>query len=73
MRYKNNKVLEAPSILKAVREAENGKPSGRLLIFSDTFALVLALCEGRSTFFTLLSVNRRIFASGFPGFVLSFR
>ena len=36
-----------------------------LLIVSDYLALVLALCKERSTHFTLLSVMRRIFASGF--------
>ena len=40
-------------------------PPGRLLILSDTLVLVLALCNGRSNKFTLLSVMRRIFASGF--------
>ena len=45
----------------------------RFLIFSDNLALVLALCKGRSKILTLLSVMRRIFASGFrAGFVLSF-
>ena len=65
---------EARSILYVVRYAESNYPPGRLLIHSDTLALVLALCKGRSTFFTLLSVSRRIFASGFRGgFVISFR
>ena len=44
-------ILEARSILYAVRFAESCCPLGRLLILSDTLALVLALCEGRSTFF----------------------
>ena len=66
-------VLEARSILHAVRHAESNYPSGRLLIFPSNLALVPALCKGHS-FFTLLSVMRRIFASGFrAGFVLSFK
>ena len=58
-------VLEARSILYAVSYAESRYPSGRLLILSDILALVLALCKGRSKHFTLLSVMRQIFASGF--------
>ena len=72
-REENIIVLEARSILYAVRHAESNYPSGRLLIFSSNLALVPALCKGH-TFFTLLSVMRRIFASGFrAGFVLSFK
>ena len=54
---------------------ESSFPPGRLLILSDNLALVLALFGGRSkNILTLLSVMRRIFASGFrPGFVLWFR
>ena len=70
-----NIVLEARSILCAVRDAESNYPQGRFLILSENLALVVALCKGRSTFFYIaLSVKRRIFASGFrAGFVLSFR
>ena len=67
-------VVEARSILYAVRCAESNYPPGRLLILSDNLALVLLLCKGRSKLFTLLLVMRRIFTSGFrEGFVLSFR
>ena len=67
-------VLEARSILHAVRYAESCYPPGRLPIVSGNLALVLALCKGCSNKFTLLSVMRRIFASVFrAGFVLSFR
>ena len=50
-------------------------PSCRVDIRWDAFlALVLVLCKGCSHLFTLLSLMRRIFASGFrTGFVLSFR
>ena len=65
-------ILEARCILCAVWYAESCYPLGRLPILSDNLALVLALCKRRSTFFTLLSVMRRIIASGFwEGFVLS--
>ena len=65
---KNITMFEARSILCAVRYAQ----SCRLPTLSDNLALVLALCKGRSTNFTLLSVVRRIFASGVrAGFVLS--
>ena len=64
-------LLEARSILYAVWYAESNYPLGRLLILSDNLALVLALCKGRSKHFTLLSIMRRIFASGFrTGFCL---
>ena len=43
-----NSVLETRYILYAVRYAESRYPPGRLLILSDNFALVLALCKGRS-------------------------
>ena len=62
-REANITVLEARPILCGVRYAENRFPPGRLLILSDNLALV-PLCRGRSTIFTLLSVMRRIFASG---------
>ena len=65
-------VVEARSILYAVRYAESNYPPGRLLILSDNLALVLLLCKGRSKLFTLLSVMRRIFTSGFRA-VLSYR
>ena len=70
-----NIVLEARTILYAVRYAESCDPPGRLLILSDNLALVPDLCKGRSKkCVTLLSVMRRIFASSFTaGFVLSFR
>ena len=55
-------------------DMQSSHPPGRLLILSDHLALVLALCKGRSKTFTLLSVLRRIFASGFrEGFVSSLR
>ena len=41
-------VLEARSVLYAVRHAESRYSPGRLLTFSDNLALVLALCKGRS-------------------------
>ena len=70
-REENIIVFEARSVLYAVRYAESRYPLGRLLIFSDSLALVLALCKGRANTFTLLSVMRRIFASGFrAGFCL---
>ena len=63
-------VLEARSILYAVRYGESCCPPGRLLILSDNLALVLA----RSDDFPLLSVMRRICVSGFrAGSVLPFR
>ena len=65
-------VLEARSILFAVRLVESRYPSGRLLVLSDILALVLALCKGRSQHFTLISVMRRIFASGFRAGFLSY-
>ena len=69
-REENIIILQARSILCAVRCAWSKYPLGRLLILSDKLALVLALCRGRS----LLSFMRRICASGFwAGFVLSFR
>ena len=65
---------ESITILEARSIAESSYPPGRLLILSDNLALVPALCTGRSTHFTLLSVLCRIFASGFRvDFVLSFR
>ena len=70
-REENIIVFEARSVLYAVRYAESRYPLGRLLIFSDSLALVLALCKGRANTFALLSVMRRIFASGFrAGFCL---
>ena len=72
-REENVVVLEARSILFAVRYAENSYPPRRLLMISDSISLMLALSKGRSIF-SLLSVMRRIFASGFrAGFVSSFR
>ena len=71
-REENVIILEARSILYAVRYAESKYPTGHLLIVSDNLALVLVLCKGRS-FFSLLSVMCRIFASGFQaGVVFSF-
>ena len=64
-REENTIVLEARSILYAVRFAESSCPPGRLLILSDNLALVLVPCKGRSNMLSLLSVVRRIFASGF--------
>ena len=73
-REENIEVLDARSILYAVRHAESSYPPGRFLIISENVAVVLAFFKGRSNTFTLLSVMRRIFASGFrAGFVLSFR
>ena len=67
-------LLEARSILYAVRHAESSYLPGRLQTFSDNLALVPALCKGCSLFRTLLSVTRQIYASGFrAGFALSFR
>ena len=65
-REENIIVFEARSVLYAVRYAESRYPLGRLLIFSDSLALVLALCKGRANTFTLLSVMRESFclASG---------
>ena len=73
-RVENTIVLEARSILYAVQYVESNYPLGRFLTFSDNPTLLLALCKGRPNTFTLLSVMRRIFVSGFAtGFVLSFR
>ena len=73
-REENHIILEARSILHAVRYAESRYPPGRFLILSDKLALVPALCKGRSKWLTLRSVLRRIFASGFTaGCILSFR
>ena len=67
-------VLETRSTPHAVRSGESCCPPGRLLVLSENLALVLALCKGRSDDVPLLSVMRRIFASGFrAGFVLPFR
>ena len=72
-REENITVLEARSILYAVWYAESNHPPGRLLILSENLALVLALCKECSTNFALLSVMRRIFASGFvTSFVLTY-
>ena len=49
-REENITILEARSILYAVRFAERRYPPGRLLI-SDNLALVPALCKGRPPFF----------------------
>ena len=71
---RNLRVLQARSILYADRFAENSHPSGRLLILSDSLALVLALCKNRSNMFTLPPVMRRIFTSELKAdFVLSSR
>ena len=68
------KFLQARSICHAFWYAESCYPPGRLLILSDNLALVLALCKRRSKHFYMLTVMRRIFASGFrAGFVLHFR
>ena len=73
-REENNIILEAHSILYAVRYAKSKFPAGRLLILSDNFALVLALCKGHSNNFTLPSVMCWIFGSSFgAGLVFSFR
>ena len=64
---KTSKVFEARSILHSVQCAESKYPPGHLLIVSDSLALVLAPCKGRSKHVTLRSVMRRIFASWFPG------
>ena len=67
-------VLEERSILYVVRHAESRYRPRLFLILSDNLVLVLALCKERSNIFSLLSVMRRIFASGFrAGFVLSFK
>ena len=50
-REENVIVLEARSILHAVRYAESRYSPGRLLILSDNLALVQALCKGRSKHF----------------------
>ena len=58
-------------IVYALRYAESSYPPGRLLIFSDNLALVLALWKGRSNNLTSHPVMRGIFASGFTaGFCL---
>ena len=58
----------------AVRYGESNYPPRSLLILSGNLAPVLALCKGRSKYLSLLSVMRRIVASGFrAAFVLSFR
>ena len=44
---KNSIVLEARSILYAVRYAESRYSPGRFLILSDTLALVLSTCKRR--------------------------
>ena len=63
-------ILEARYIFYAVRCVESKCPPGSLLILSDNLVLELALCKGRSIYFTLLPVMRRTFASGFrAGFV----
>ena len=73
-REENVIVLEARSILYALRYAESNYPPGRLLILPDNLALVLALCKGRSQLLHCFQFMRRIFASGFRvGIVLSFR
>ena len=54
-REENITVLEAHSILYAVRHAGSRYPPGRLLILSDNLALVLALCKGRSNISTIAS------------------
>ena len=72
-RRENIIILKARSILCALRYGKSEYPLRRLLIRSDNLSLVLALCKERSKQFTLLSVMRRIFASGLQlGFVLSF-
>ena len=60
-RQGNDIVLEARSILYAVRLAGNSCPLRRLLILSHNLALVLALCKGRSNIFTMHSVVRAVF------------
>ena len=52
-RCENITVLEARCILYAVQYAESRYPLGRLLILSDNFALVPALCRGRSKHFDI--------------------
>ena len=64
-REENIVVLEARSILYVVQYAESTCPPGRLLIFSENLALLLAFFKGRSKLLSLLSVMRRVFASGF--------
>ena len=73
-RDENIIVREARSILYAVQSGESNYPPGRLLILSDNLALVMALsAKDAQTIFTLITVMRGIFASGFrTGFVLSF-
>ena len=71
-REENIIILEARSILHAVQFAQSKYPLGRLQILSDKLALVLPFCKGRSNNFTLFSVVRHIFASGFRA-VLSYR
>ena len=63
---------EKRSFWHAVWHAESKNPPGSLLILSDGLALVPALYQGRSNIRTVLSIMRRIFASGCKaGFVLS--
>ena len=50
-REENIIILEARSILYAVRFAESRYLPERFLILSDNHAPVLALCKGRATFF----------------------
>ena len=70
----NNIVLEVRSIMYAVRYAEGRYPSGRLLILSDSLALVLALCKRPSKKTCCFQSCVGSFASGFKtGLVLSFR
>ena len=67
--------LEARSILHAVRSAESRYPPGRLLIFSDNLALVLAPRKGCSSLFSVAfshSSNLLRLVSG-QVFVSSFR
>ena len=47
-RKENIILLEARSILHAVRCAESRCPRGRLLVVSDNLVLVMALCEGQA-------------------------
>ena len=72
-REENIGVLEARSILYAVRYVENSYPPGPILILSDNLALVLALCNGRSNIFAMLSVMRQIFCVWFLSRLVSYR
>ena len=58
-------ILEARSFLYAVHCRKSLSVGTRPDFFCDNLALVLALCKGRSKHFALLSVMRRIFATGF--------